>query len=312
MSDIPTKRCSACGEEKPATPEFFYRNKGMRDGLLLQCKACRSRKQKEWFSRPEVKERQLSKQKERYHSPGEHERTLAQQKAYRQAHKEQRSASAKHYYQKKGEHVRARVNSYRQRNSEQLNEKKRAYYALPEVREHKRTYDRAYKKRPQVRERLRIYQRNYHRHPYHRIRKTAYEQAYRQRPEVKARMHAYYKTHGKAYFNRSDVKQRARVNGHIRRARMRAVSGTHTSAQIREMLQRHRYRCYYCRTKLQKSKKHVYGYDFHIEHTFPISRVAGISVPANDISYLVPACPHCNDSKREKFPWEWPEGGRLF
>ncbi len=34
------KICTKCETEKPATLEFFYRNKRMRDGLLSDCKSC--------------------------------------------------------------------------------------------------------------------------------------------------------------------------------------------------------------------------------------------------------------------------------
>src|SRR6266567_4724163 len=43
-----------------------------------------------------------------------------------------------------------------------------------------------------------------------------------------------------------------------------------------------------------------------------LARVAGGDIPANDISYLVLACPTCNNSKHDKFPWEFSKGGRLL
>jgi len=39
MSD--TKKCSKCGEEKPATPEFFARQKNVKSGIRSRCKECR-------------------------------------------------------------------------------------------------------------------------------------------------------------------------------------------------------------------------------------------------------------------------------
>lgn len=35
-----TKRCSKCGEEKPATVEFFYRKGDCSNGLSPQCRGC--------------------------------------------------------------------------------------------------------------------------------------------------------------------------------------------------------------------------------------------------------------------------------
>lgn len=42
------KRCTKCQEEKPATSEFFYRNKYTKDGFYHRCKGCHS---KEWKSK---------------------------------------------------------------------------------------------------------------------------------------------------------------------------------------------------------------------------------------------------------------------
>lgn len=42
MSDsTPLKRCSKCGIEYPATPEYFTRCKSSKDGLYWRCKTCR-------------------------------------------------------------------------------------------------------------------------------------------------------------------------------------------------------------------------------------------------------------------------------
>jgi 5-methylcytosine-specific restriction endonuclease McrA len=37
---IPLKRCTKCGEEKPATAEFFKRSKKHKNGLRSECKKC--------------------------------------------------------------------------------------------------------------------------------------------------------------------------------------------------------------------------------------------------------------------------------
>jgi len=105
----------------------------------------------------------------------------------------------------------------------------------------------------------------------------------------------YYQTH-KAEYNARDRN---------RSARKRAVAGKHTPKQIHEQYDRQKGKCYYCRKKVK------WG-DHHVDHTFPLSRVVGTDIPANDISYLVITCAHCNESKGAKFPWEWPEGGRLL
>jgi recombination endonuclease VII len=42
MSTIILKRCTQCGEKKPATAEFFYRANKERSGLQSECKICKS------------------------------------------------------------------------------------------------------------------------------------------------------------------------------------------------------------------------------------------------------------------------------
>lgn len=99
---------------------------------------------------------------------------------------------------------------------------------------------------------------------------------------------------------------------HNRRARKKSIAGTHTPQQIQEQLKRQKYRCYYAACGHAKFEKANGKYQYHIDHTYPISRVVGTDIPANSIDYLVLTCPSCNTRKGNKFPWEFPEGGRLF
>lgn len=92
-----------------------------------------------------------------------------------------------------------------------------------------------------------------------------------------------------------------------RRAHLRNNEGNYTPEQIQNLLKQQKYQCYYCSKKFEKSKGR---YVYHIDHTFPLSRVA--NMPANSIDYLVVSCPRCNRRKGNKFPWEFFEGGRLL
>jgi hypothetical protein len=44
----PTKVCSKCGIEKPATTDFFHRDEKAKDGLSYQCKECAKQRANEW------------------------------------------------------------------------------------------------------------------------------------------------------------------------------------------------------------------------------------------------------------------------
>ncbi len=99
-------------------------------------------------------------------------------------------------------------------------------------------------------------------------------------------------------------KEQHRVASLNHLARKRAIPGKHTAQQIHEQYDRQKGQCYYCRKPVKWGKHHT-------DHTFPVSR-ASSDIPANDISYLVMTCMLCNTSKGNKYPWEWPEGGRLL
>jgi len=43
------KKCSKCGEEKPATTEYFYRSKSGKYGLCGRCKTCRIEDGRRWY-----------------------------------------------------------------------------------------------------------------------------------------------------------------------------------------------------------------------------------------------------------------------
>ncbi len=60
MSHVALKRCTKCGEEKPATTEFFHRDKRMKDGLRTMCKVCKNKEQKVYYRQLDVRERKLA------------------------------------------------------------------------------------------------------------------------------------------------------------------------------------------------------------------------------------------------------------
>lgn len=92
---------------------------------------------------------------------------------------------------------------------------------------------------------------------------------------------------------------RARVRN--RRARIKAVPGTHTAQEIQGQYQRQKGKCYYCNKNIPWGKHQV-------DHTIPVHRENA----RNSIDHLVIACGTCNRKKGDKCPWEWPEGNRLL
>lgn len=55
------KVCSVCGEEQPATPEFFTRNKQGQDGLRSMCKECQQKKNRGWHANNKAKSAEQGK-----------------------------------------------------------------------------------------------------------------------------------------------------------------------------------------------------------------------------------------------------------
>lgn len=107
------------------------------------------------------------------------------------------------------------------------------------------------------------------------------------------------KANRKRYRQRHTEQINARTRAH--RARKKDVPGTHTAQDIKDQYKRQKGKCYYCQKKVK------WG-DHEVDHTFPTSRENA----RNSIDHLVITCRPCNASKSNKYPWEWPEGGRLL
>ncbi len=52
MNDLQLKACSRCGVSKPASPEYFHRDKSRRDGLFHACRECEHARQSPKTNKP--------------------------------------------------------------------------------------------------------------------------------------------------------------------------------------------------------------------------------------------------------------------
>lgn len=293
QDDTPRKQCSKCGQIFLATPDFFNRNKLGKYGLQAECKACIKARTQEWRDRPGNKERRQEYTKAYNSRPGMKEwRKEYDSKPERS---EKRRASSKAY-----------LNT--PEGKEKASSHQKEYLKRPEIRGRYRANRKIYDNRPEIQEKQQSYGHIYRNRPDIKAREKARAKVYRSNPEIQAKELA----SRKAYYQRESVKARYRVHSRHRTAIKKQVGGIHTPAQIQELLRRQRYHCYYAACGHAKFEQRNGKYIYHIEHTYPISRAAGTDIPANDIGYIVLACPYCNQSKGDKFPWEWPEGGRLL
>lgn len=183
------------------------------------------------------------------------------------------------------------------------------YQSRPEVKQRTKVRVQAWHKErramPEVQAKARAYGSEYRKRPDIWARERAREKMYRADPAIQEKEIAY----RKEYYARPETKDIYRAHASKRRSVKKSIAGTYTPEQIQELLKRQKHKCYYCMNKLPRvNGKYVY----HIEHTFPLSRVVGTDIPANDIAYLVIACAKCNQTKQDKFPWEFGQGNRLM
>jgi len=88
-----TRVCTKCGEEKPATKEFFYKEKRGHLGLRAQCKVCHKAFSKRYN---EQNPEEIAERKKRYYERKKEE-ILAQHKRYYEKNKEARDEYRKRY-----------------------------------------------------------------------------------------------------------------------------------------------------------------------------------------------------------------------
>lgn len=174
-------------------------------------------------------------------------------------------------------------------------------------------------------EKTKAYNRDrWHNNPEWRRKKVATEKARRKIPIVNARERA--KNAARARAKRLDPIERAKdqancrryyhevrkhqadyretKNAHhrTRRARKSGLNGTHTKADIDEILRRQKYKCAECGASVKKRANR------HVDHVMPLA-LGG----SNDKSNLQVLCPPCNLSKSSRHPLDFARSkGRLL
>lgn len=136
-----TKACSKCGEEKPATTEYFGARKKSPDGLKVWCRVCEKDYHKEY--RNANRERLRAQARARLDANRDavaqyfkeyRARNIDRIKAYDReryyANREERSAKAKAAYRLDSERFKKRANAYYWANREARLKRNRAYARL--------------------------------------------------------------------------------------------------------------------------------------------------------------------------------------
>lgn len=93
---------------------------------------------------------------------------------------------------------------------------------------------------------------------------------------------------------------KSRLYAHRRRAQKRAASGDYTVEQIRDLLEKQKWKCASCFASLRER--------YHIDHRVALSRGG-----SNSITNIELLCATCNSRKYNKDPLVWArENGRLL
>jgi hypothetical protein len=115
------KKCRKCGEEKPATTEFFHANKGGKYGLRAVCILCWRAYTRELIKRPETAE----KRKKYAAEYGKSGRRAKAQREWRKKNPVSAKASAVKWKSKNKDHIRETALKCRERNREAYRAKQR-------------------------------------------------------------------------------------------------------------------------------------------------------------------------------------------
>ncbi len=124
------KKCSKCGEVKPLTSEFYYKDNRSTSGFRSPCKVCVNKIRKHYNHDTErIKERkkqyyQDNKERRNEHSKQYYQDNKERKKQYYQDNKERIQERKKQYYQDNKE----RIQEYNQDNKERIQERKKQHY----------------------------------------------------------------------------------------------------------------------------------------------------------------------------------------
>ncbi|MDC3412538.1 hypothetical protein [Terrihalobacillus insolitus] len=121
--DKKIKHCKRCGNDKPATNEFFHKNKRYSDGLQCYCKSCALKQQKEFYNKNKDKVKSRVSEYEKNNK----DKISEQQKKYYEKNKEKINTYKKDWYEKNKDNVIERVTKYATDNKERVAEWKREY-----------------------------------------------------------------------------------------------------------------------------------------------------------------------------------------
>lgn len=264
-SSIPTKVCTKCGRELPATTEFFRPHRQCRYGLRPDCRECSDTQRAAYraIHRKELNAKQLARyvpvsETRSEHPSGDCERCGKPIP--------------------KGKRANARFCGVQCRERAKCSRTYQRVKADPERLARKRERGRKWAAPENRRERARL---------------DAAERRLADPEGTRKAKRREYEKHRERYIERALKWQRDHPESkRATSSRRRSATGSHTAADIAAQISRQRGRCFWCKAKT--------GSNYHVDHVVPLA--AGGS---NDPENIVISCPACNLSKGAKHPMEW-------
>lgn len=310
MNSVPQKTCTYCKKTFPATREFFYAHKTLKDGLQTRCKECLKKKEhKHRVAVPlgykHCPQCSTTKPFDSFHSS--------------QDRKDGIGGTCKDCLKKIGplryqqaklngpslippdEMTCKRCNITKPFNQTNFPVHPGCRYGMLEICKDC-NYQNTKKWVQKNRTRLNARHRSYYPR-----RKQYFADRYQTRKEI---LHSYFKEfkladpervldRNRRYSHTDNGRLHKRVNSRQYQARKFGAKGRYTPEDVLTQYTRQKGHCYYC-------KKRV-GKQYHVDHIVPLAR-GGSNGPEN----LVIACPTCNLRKGFKLLHEWTEGGHLM
>lgn len=156
-----TKICTKCGQEKPATAEYFNRQKTKPDGLRSHCKDCRKDEHKKYYAEnydAMAAYRAKNAEKQRNYMTKYYQEKKDAFKKYRQKNKESRKQYMEKYRDDNKEALRVyskkKHQKYYKQNREAILEYQKKYYEQNKEakKEYQKKLHKEYCKKPEFRE----------------------------------------------------------------------------------------------------------------------------------------------------------------
>lgn len=269
------KACSLCECIKPASSDFFTKDKCKRDGFSSRCRICHKLYARDHYQRNKTRHNAFTRQ-------------------WAKDNAERVKEYSRLWYEDNKDHISRRGVKYRQENSERIKASKRRYYEANK----EWLYETNLKWKQDNPEKHRAAQRRWQ-EANASITRERNAERYRENVEqIKARMARYYRENAESIKARNAVWAKAnpeKRRNYARKTKAKRLAAPHepyTELDIVSLWDAQDGSCAYCLILLSS--------DYHVDHMVPLSRGG-----ADRLDNLCLACPPCNISKGAKTPEEF-------